>query len=170
MDNTRVEQLIKRNSNGTVLVSRIMCIIAALFLIYFGFWALETLGLFVAVGVIYAVVYFFKMTDVEYEYLLLGTELSIDVIYGKSKRKHASTFNVQEAEMFAPITSGRMHNYLHNEKIMARNYTSGVAENNEKVYVLVINNKSQMYKIFIEPNEQLFEGIKSYIPRKTYTD
>ncbi len=170
MDNTRVEQLIKRNSNGTVLVSRIMCIIAALFLIYFGFWALGTLGLLSGAAVIYAVVYFFKMTDVEYEYLLLGTELSIDIIYGKSKRKHASSFNIQEAEMFAPISSGRMYNYLNNEKIVARNYTSGATENNEKAYALVINNKSQMYKVFIEPNEQLFEAIKSYIPRKTYTD
>ena len=170
MDNTRVEQLIKRNSNGTVLVSRVMCIIAALFLGLFGFWALGTLGLLITFAVIYAVVYFFKMTDVEYEYLLLGTELSIDVIYGKSKRKHAVTYNIQEAEMFAPINSDRVKNYLNNEKIVAKNYSSGNPETNNNVYVLVINNNSQMFKVFIEPNEQLFEGIRSYISRKTYID
>jgi len=170
MDNTRVEQLIKRNSNGVVLISRIMCIIAALFLILFGMSTLGPYGLLVIFAVGYAAMYFFKMTDVEYEYLLLSNELSIDVIYGKSKRKHAVTYKIQEAEMFAPINSDRVQNYLNNEKIVAKNYTSGNPETNDKVYVLVINNNGQMFKVFIEPNENLFEGIKSYIPRKTYID
>ncbi len=168
MDNTRVEQLISRKNTAIVYIARAMAVMAALFIILLGLWALGFLGLIVGFFAIYGVLFMFKSTEVEYEYLLVNNELSIDVVYGKERRKHLVSYDVREAEIFAPIESDRVHNYLHNDKIIGKNFTSGTGE--AKVYTLVINSNANMYKVFIEPNEKLFEGIRSYIPRKTYTE
>lgn len=168
MDNTRVEQLVIRKANGPAIAMRVVAVFMAVVLSLFSIWAMSYFGLVFVFAIVYCAIYLFKMTIVEYEYLLVNNELSIDIIYNKEKRKHCCTFNVKEAEIFAPIESDRVHNYLHNEKIIGKNYTSG--EEGTQVYVLVVNSEQTMVKLFIEPNEKLFEGIKSYIPRKTYTD
>ena len=168
MDNTRVEQLVQRKVDTATMIMRVLAVGAAVVLSLFSLWAMSYFGLVFVFAIVYCAMFLFKMTMVEYEYLLVNNELSIDIIYNKEKRKHCCSFNVKEAEIFAPIESDRVHNYLHNEKIIGKNYTSG--EEGMRVYVLVVNSEQTMVKLFIEPNEKLFEGIKSYIPRKTYTE
>ncbi len=168
MDNTRVEQLISKDGDTSGMMMKALTVFGAVALSFICLAIFSYFGLVLVFFVIYFAYYVFKMTDVEYEYLLVNNELSIDVIYGKQKRKQCCVYNVREAEIFAPINSDRVHNYLHNQNIEARNYSSGREDAN--VYVLVVNSESKMYKLFIEPNEKLFEGIKYYIPRKTYTE
>ena len=168
MDNTRVEQLISKKSDTSVLMLKVLSIFGATVLSFFSVALFSYFGLVLVFFVIYFAYYVFKMTDVEYEYLLVNNELTIDVIYGQQKRKHCCCYNIKEAEIFAPITSDRVQNYMNNANIETKNYASCI--DGENVYVLVVNSESKACKLLIEPNEKLFEGIKYYIPRKTYTD
>ena len=50
-------------------------------------------------------------TDIEYEYLYLDKELSVDKVMAKSKRKRVGTYTIEKMEAFAPIKSYHLDNY-----------------------------------------------------------
>lgn len=58
------------------------------------------------VGIILALAAYFSHLNsyVEFEYLYLSNELSIDRILAKSKRKRMAAFNLQRMEVLAPLT------------------------------------------------------------------
>lgn len=56
--------------------------------------------------------YFLNMyTDLEYEYLYLDKELSVDKIMAKSKRKRVGTYSLDRMEVFAPVYSYHLDNF-----------------------------------------------------------
>ena len=168
MNNVRVEQLIAKKKGLTELLIRFIAVSAAIILMYLGFRFAGIWGLALGFFVIYLVYYVAKMTDVEYEYTLVNDELTIDCIFGRDKRKTVAVYNITQAEIFAPINSDRVQNYMKNTMIEAKRFTSGRKEQEE--YLLLINTGTNRCKVIIEPNEKLFDGIKTYIPSKTYKD
>ena len=50
-------------------------------------------------------------TDLEYEYLYLDKELSVDKIMAKSKRKRVGTYSLDRMEVFAPVYSYHLDNF-----------------------------------------------------------
>lgn len=167
MDNTRVEQLISRKGTSLVMLMKVMTILGAAILSFISFALLLYYGLVFSLLIIYFASYVLKMSDIEYEYLLVNNEFTIDVIYGKRKRKHCCSFDVKDAEVFAPLESDKVKQYLDNNNISGKDYTSG--DENGNIYVMVVKSEGKLIKVFIEPNEKLFDGIKTYIPRKTFT-
>ena len=168
MDNTRVEQIVAKKDDATSMIVRVVAVVLAVFSAFISIGLLGAFGFVIIFFVVYLVIYVIKISSIEFEYILVNNELTIDAIYGKEKRKSLISFDVREAEIFAPIESDRVHNHLHNQSNIVKNFSSG--EDNAKVYLLVVNSNSHMYNVFLEPNDKLFEGIKYYIPRKTYTE
>lgn len=88
MDNRYVEKLVSKKTEISAIVLRISVLVIALFFSYviasligfvYGLIAIFFLG--------YLTWYVFFMTSVEYEFVLVNNELTIDKIYGKNKRK-----------------------------------------------------------------------------------
>ncbi|MBO6015585.1 MAG: hypothetical protein J6P60_03240, partial [Lachnospiraceae bacterium] len=77
-------------------------------------------------GLIMAVVsYFFaRNSAVEYEYLILGKELSVDRILGRSKRKKMREFDLARIEILAPAGSHRLDSYK-DKKYTTYDFSSG---------------------------------------------
>ena len=69
--------------------------------------------------------YFLNMyTDLEYEYLYLDKELSVDKIMAKSKRKRVGTYSLDRMEVFAPVYSYHLDNFK-NRQVKEKDYSIG---------------------------------------------
>ena len=102
--------------------------------------------------------------DVEYEYIYVDKELQIDCILSKSKRKTREKIDLNEFVVLAPIRSHELDRYR-NGNYKKADYSSGEEENEQKKYMLIVNDK----KIIFEPTEELVKTIHMFAPRKVFT-
>lgn len=162
MNDTYVECLIKKKPNPlNVLIKAVIyaatatCAILALsgLLIMF----VPTIGL----GLL---IYFWMPNlDLEYEYLYLDKEISIDKVMNKQKRKRVATLDLNKMELMAPENSHELDSYKNrNPKI--KDYSSKEPE--AKRYILVYNGNAGVELHCIEPNAEMLKCIKSVFPRK----
>lgn len=118
----------------------------------------------VAVGV---GAYFFNIySDVEYEYLYLDKEITVDKVLHKSKRKRVAVYELEKIEIMAPIKSYHLDNYK-NRQGKVTDLSSGVENQPDTRYVFFYNGTE---KIIFEPNVELVKIAKNVAPRKIFLD
>lgn len=106
--------------------------------------------------------------DIEYEYLYLDKEISIDKVMAKSRRKKAAVYSVDQMEILAPIQSHRLDSYRNNPNMKKTvDYSSGVAEMPDKRYMMVYENG---VKVIFEPSIELIKAVALIAPRKVFMD
>ena len=120
----------------------------------------------VAVGI--ASYFIVPRTDLEFEYLFVNGELDIDMIMAKSKRKKAKSISLAETDLNAPLKSSRMDYYNSNTQMKTLDYSSGNPEH--KRLAVITRDKGQVYRIVIEPNDEMTLAIKNYGPSKGCLD
>lgn len=106
--------------------------------------------------------------DVEYEYLYLDKEISIDKIMAKSRRKKAAEYSVEKMEILAPIQSHRLDYYKNNPNMKKTvDYSSGVAGMPDKRYMMICEGG---VKVIFEPNIEFIKAVAGVAPRKVFMD
>ena len=121
--------------------------------------------IFLVTLVIFGLLAFFAVPgfDLEYEYLYIDREISIDKIMSKQKRKKVRTLELSKMEFICPINSHQLDPYkARNLKIS--DYSS--KQPDAKVWVLVYKDQTNEELIGLEPNEEMLKAIKSIYPRK----
>ena len=102
MSDSYVECLVKAKQPTWAKILKVLLIALTVLscLVMFVFIIFLPVALAAGVGA-----YFLNMyTDLEYEYLYLDKELSVDKIMAKSKRKRVGTYSLDRMEVFAPVT------------------------------------------------------------------
>lgn len=135
--------------------------------IFCGVMFFMSLNLIMLIGfVLFGVAaYFVRMnTNLEYEYLYVDKELSIDKIMAKTKRKKVTKVSMERMEVLAPLGSYHLDDYK-NRLGKTVDYSSGRAD--AKRYMLVYEGQKSM---IIEPGDNLVRMIKNIAPRKVFTD
>ena len=74
--------------------------------------------------------------SVEFEYLYVDKEISVDKILNKTKRKKVEKFETESMEIFAPINSWHLDN-MKNRQLKVTDYSSGVAGQPDRRYVMI---------------------------------
>lgn len=108
---------------------------------------------------------FMQNACIEFEYLYLEKELSIDKIKNQSKRKEAASYNLTTLEVMAPKGSHRLDSY---NNLKVRDFSSESEEGN--AYELVVEGKSGRERIIIDTTEELVKAIRMAAPRNVFTD
>lgn len=167
MDDFYIEQIVNGKKRPFALFEKALWIVLSIFLIGVGtlfmLWYCTILGLVVAFGGYY---FYLPMLSVEYEYLYMSKELSVDKILNKEKRKKGPSFNLVNMELMAPAGSHRLDSY-YQRKCDRLDFSSDNADADK--YVIVINDKKN-YMVTIEPNEELLKAISNQFPRKVFKD
>ena len=103
MNESYKELLVKKEQGVGEKALRVGCIIPTVILgfLTFVFGNIPLFIITVALGVLDYFIY--QWTDVEYEYLYLDKEISIDKIMAKTKRKQVATLKVEKMEILADI-------------------------------------------------------------------
>ena len=131
-----------------------------------GFLTPFVVGMLIAI-VLGGCAYFAHMNaEIEYEYLYLDRELSVDKVLAKTRRKKAGSYSLEQMEIFAPLNSHRLDSYK-NRQMKVIDYSSGIAAQPERRYMMVWNGDT---KIILEPNAEMIKAIQGIAPRKVFTD
>ena len=103
MKDAYVEQLVIRKISMLNMMLRVCAIVSGILITYILTILVGLISLVAAFVIIYGVYYLFMMTSIEYEYVLVNGELTIDIIYGKNKRKTAGVFDIRKssADLFS---------------------------------------------------------------------
>lgn len=164
MSETYVECLVARKPSMLLSFLKILLIMLTVVFVLVGVVYFPGLIVAVVTGV---GAYFATMNaNIEYEYLYLDREISVDKVMAKSRRKKANTFNVDQMEMLAPLNSHRL-DYYRNQNTKTLDYSSGVAAQPERRYMMIYEGN---VKVIIEPNAEMIKAIQSIAPRKVFTD
>ena len=164
MSETYVECLVARKSPAVLGFLKMLLIMLTVVFVVLG--VMFTPGLLIAV-VTGVMAYFVTMNaDLEYEYLYLDREISVDKVMARSKRKKVGSYAIDQMEIFAPLNSHRLDSYK-NRELKTLDYSSRVASQPERRYMMVWNGDT---KIILEPNEEMIKAIASIAPRKVFTD
>ncbi len=165
MSETYVECLVAKKTSTAKSFLKILLIMLTVCFLILGLAGLA-IGLLVAVATGIGAYFAYMNADIEYEYLYLDKEISVDKVMAKSKRKKVGTFLVDQMEIFAPLNSHRLDSFK-NRNLKTLDYSSGVANQPEKRYMMICNGDT---KVILEPNEAMIKAIRNVAPRKVFTD
>lgn len=165
MSDAYVECLVKAKRStlggvlrGLLIVVAVICFLAAFIGIILAFIPMILAG----VGAYFVNLY----TDLEYEYLYLDKELTVDKVMAKSKRKRVATYSLDRMEIFAPIKSYRLDNYK-NRDVKVKDYSIGEEQQPDLRYVMYYEGGE---KIILSPSPELVKVMKNAAPRKAFSD
>lgn len=102
--------------------------------------------------------------DIEYEYLYLDKEITIDKIMSREKRRNVFTVDLNKMEFMARRTSHELDSYkARNLKV----YDFSSREEGANVYSIVYSVGGEgTVLVDIEPNEEMLHAIRTVFPRK----
>ena len=164
MNETYVECLVSKRQSSVAKALTVFLVVFAGLMFFLGFalilfWIPAILAL---VGA-----YFLKMrTELEYEYLYIDKEITIDKIMSKSKRKRMGTYAVSQMEIFAPYISHRLDAYK-SRKVEEIDCSIGVALKPDRRYVMYCEGGK---RIVLSPTAEFVDALKNVAPRKVFTD
>ena len=106
------------------------------------------------------------LTDIEYEYLYLDKEITVDKIMHKSKRKRVAVYSVDKIEIMAPINSHQLDSYK-NRTFKNTDVSSNIVNQPDKRYCFYYDGKEC---VIFEPTEEFVKLVKNVAPRKVFMD
>lgn len=156
------EQLVKKPYKSTDKAMQFFILAMALFIALAVMILASSLlgGIFIIAGLLFAAIvlyggyYLSGNLNVEYEYCIAGSELSIDKIIDRRKRKTLCTLNLKEAEGF----------YRGEKELMDATVVSAAGD--DDVYTIeYTDRKHGKTLIHFSPDERTLEMISPYLPR-----
>ncbi len=102
--------------------------------------------------------------NIEYEYQFTNTELDIDAIYNKQRRKKKISLNLKDSVIIYNSSNQSSANQY--SKVKAIDYSSG----NEGIttYNIITNINGVQTKLIIEPNENLVNAMEQKLGRRIF--
>ena len=162
------EYLVKRNKNGKEKFLTLLLYLAATVLAFICFALLINfggIGLLLAVGMYFGAHKISARFNREYEYIITGYGVDIDVIYNRTSRKRLISFSVNEAAVIASVKDENHKHYLNgtfDKEISAITNSKGA-----NVYFAVVEADGRTLVKF-EPPYAALEILKKHAPSKVF--
>lgn len=161
MNENYAEQLIKRRTPAYayILTGVLGAVTAVTVFLALTTGVLAVILMFIAGFVTYLS---YRNMNVEFEYLFVGGQLSVDKILGKAKRKKAFECSMEEIQIVAPKDSYALDEFKNVQKTM--DFSSGTGQG--KAYVAIVQDKGERTKVVLEPGEKMLGCMRQCAPRK----
>ena len=165
MSESYVECLVKHKTPTVkVFLNILFVVLTVLFVLLFFVVGFPALIMAVVCG---GLSYFMSLEcNVEYEYLYVDREISIDKISAQRRRKTVEKLNTEKIEILAPVKSWHLDEYK-NRQLKIKDYSVGYEAQPDKRYMLIYNNE---VKVLLSPSSAFIAAVKSVAPRKVFTD
>ncbi len=168
MAETYVECLVKRKDKPLAVFIRNLMIALAIasMILTFMFGHGAVVFLLVVMASIFGVgAYLMSLQlKLEYEYLYLDKELSVDRIRNQQNRKKVAEYDLNKMEILAPIHSHELDAYKKRE-VKTLNYSTGIGGEQDDRYVMYYDGK---LRVILSPSPALIAAIKNVAPRKVF--
>lgn len=166
MNESYVELLVKRKKSTTATV---------LSAILYGFGALAFLGVvltqsvlifFVTVALLGSAYFVQYSSNVEYEYLYLDKEFSVDKIKNQTGRKKVAAYDLMLMELLAPANSHYLDSYTGRKDIQTFHFESNYEDSNP--YAMIVKDGAKTVCLIVEMNDDMLAQISRIAPQKVH--
>lgn len=113
--------------------------------------------------IIWVEILMMRRFNVEFEYSLTNTELDIDKIFNRYKRKHAFSLDIRSIVVMLPMNHPSFKSEVGN---ITKVYDFSEGQVSDTTYAVVFERDGQRNQLVFDPNEVLFNAIRLYIPKK----
>lgn len=139
-----------------------LTVVLAFLMLGTGLFILFLLAVAAGVGAYFVNIY----TDVEYEYLYLDRELTVDKVLAKTKRKRVAVYQLDRIEILAPIHSYHLDHFK-NRDVKVKDYGIGYEDKPDLRYAMYYEGGE---KIILNPSPELIKIMKNSAPRKVFSE
>lgn len=161
MNDTYAEWLVRRKAPGYTYVVKalmiVLCVVGVLASMMF------TFGILVLAAAAAATYFVFINSNLEFEYLVVNDQITIDKIMGQSRRKKAWESSLETIQIIAPADSYLLKDH-EREGAKVLDFSSHVP--GARVYAIVDQKGETTTKILFEPNEKILDCLWQKGPRK----
>ena len=169
MGDVFIERMIKKKFESTdvlILLGIVVGMIVAVligFVVGFMLVPFPMLTLLVALGAGFGGYKLLTMRLLEYEYSLTNGYVAVDKIMNRASRKRMTAFECNTAEDIGqyPQNEARLKFQSFDTRIFATEYS----DHRDAWYMIVRSQKTGKTLVVFNPDEDLLEGIKKFIPR-----
>ena len=126
--------------------------------------AISFLSYVAMLGIAYGTYKLATNFNIEYEYTLTGSDLDIDKITNRAKRKRGISVARNEIDIVAPLGSDALPSLNNVEIIDASSHLKEA-----KTYVMTVNQDTKK-AIYFEPNGEMITRLKERNPKKVFTE
>jgi hypothetical protein len=156
--------MVKRKTNQGLKLLKMTLIMLAVFCVLLGFTSIIFLLVAVALGV---GVYFTSLhTEIEYEYLYVDRQLTVDKILNQNRRKRVAVYDLDRMEILAPFSSHRLDSYK-NREAKTFDFSSGLESKPDPRFTMYMSGNN---KIILEPTPEMVKAISTVAPRKVFKE
>ena len=158
-----VEHVVKKRKSAVnhLMIAGVLIAGAAMLYLSVIFAGIIFLPAFLVVGAVYGVYWIVTSQNIEYEYIITNTDLDIDQIMSKKRRKRLLTLDVKKLEIIAPA-AGKTLNSGEYEKT----YKYCGSMDSTGLYYAIINRGNRRELLYFEPNEKMIATFKRYLGSK----
>ena len=164
MQGAKLIQQVKRKQKKMTGVLRKLMVVFGVFFVLIS-------QAFMLAGFLLVALYFVfdVLSRKEYEYILDGKTLTIDVIYGKRYRKTAHIIDMTEMEVTAPNRHEAVAKYRKDGggvRLPKFDYTS--YEDDIPYYTMIVIEDREKKKLLLDLNQELLFALKKQYPSKVF--
>ena len=168
MQGAKLIQQVKRKQKKMTGVLRKLMVVFGVFFVLLGIMISQA---FMLAGFLLVALYFVfdVLSRKEYEYILDGKTLTIDVIYGKRYRKTAHIIDMTEMEVTAPNRHEAVAKYRKDGggvRLPKFDYTS--YEDDIPYYTMIVIEDREKKKLLLDINQELLFALKKQYPSKVF--
>ena len=164
MSESYKELMVTKEKGTKEAVERISCIVAVVLLGLATLFSGNLLFFIAAVALGVLTYFVFQWTDIEYEYLYLDKEITIDKVMAKARRKRAAVLDVNKIEIMAPEGSSQLE-YHKNRQVKIVDLSAGHDLPGQKLYAVYYEG-SQMFLLNLD--EDFVKTVKMVAPRHVF--
>ncbi|MCX8129177.1 MAG: DUF6106 family protein [Clostridia bacterium] len=121
--------------------------------------------LFLFAGMVFGAYYLITSRNIEYEYIVTNSDIDIDRIIARRKRKRVFSGNCKEFDIVAKVSSDKYSNEV---KSIRKRMELASSIDSPDVYFLTTSYKGEKTVVFFEPDKRMLNAFKAYIPRKVF--
>ena len=164
-----IERMVKKKFESMDLLVMVGIVGAMIIAVFIGFVVgmvmlpIPMITLLVVMGAGFGGYKLMTMRMLEYEYSLTNGYVAVDKIMNRSSRKRMTAFECNTAEDIGPYTQNEAR--LKSQSFDARIFATEYADHRDAWYMVVRSQKTGKTLVVFNPDEELLEGIKKFIPR-----
>ncbi len=166
MNESYKELLVKKDRGIKETLIRFLSLLHTVFLGFLTFVTGNMIFFIIVIALGVLDYFVFQWTDIEYEYLYLDKEISVDKIMAKTRRKRVTTLSVEKVEIMAPEKSHQLDSYR-NRQTKVTDLSAGHDLPDQKLYWIFYEGNQ---RILMNLTEDFARTIKGIAPRKVFTE
>ena len=166
------EYIIKQKKSPKVILAALGMILLTLIVWYLSLFLLSNAALsgivgLIDAGMVYVSYIVITNFNIEYEYIATNTDLDVDKIINRRKRKRIASFRLTEIELMAPVGYAE---FKHEENGNFKNvYMAAISADHPDAYYIIYEKNGERNKLIFNPTDKIIEYAKRIVPRKVYT-